>query len=130
MATQDNTPSSPILAAQMQKKRSIVSYANMSEELAAAFKEKYPHGYSDYCGDIVKIDKPNGTSFYAITVELPTAVYMVKIDVNIDDYDDVEKVLDEDVTNSEDSGDVSFPEDDDKQAAAMAAEDAAEEDEN
>ncbi len=130
MATQDNTPSSSIITAQLQKKRSIVSYANMSEELAAAFKEKYPHGYSDYCGDIVKIDKPNGTSFYAITVELPTAVYMVKIDVNIDDYDDVEKVLDEDVTNSEDSGDVSFPEDDDKQVAAMAAEDAAEEDEN
>ena len=52
------------------KKRAVVSYENMSEELAAAFAEKYPKGYSDYFQDLVKYDKPDGTNFYAVTVEL------------------------------------------------------------
>ena len=30
-----------------QKKRAVCSYENMSEELAAAFAEKYPKGYSE-----------------------------------------------------------------------------------
>ena len=41
------------------KKRAVVSYENMSEELAAAFAEKYPKGYSDYFPDLVKYDKPD-----------------------------------------------------------------------
>ena len=45
-----------------QKKRAVVSYANMSPELAAAFKEKYPKGYADYMGDLFKVDKPDGFS--------------------------------------------------------------------
>ena len=34
------------------KKRAVISYENMSPELAEVFKEKYPHGYADYMGDI------------------------------------------------------------------------------
>ena len=78
------------MAARQQKKRSVVSYANMSPELAAAFKEKYPRGYADYMGDIFKVDKPDGSFFYAISLEIPEAIYLIKIDVKIDDYDDVE----------------------------------------
>jgi hypothetical protein len=52
----------------IQKRRAVCSYENMSEELAAAFAEKYPRGYSDYFPDLVKYDKPDGTSFYAVTV--------------------------------------------------------------
>ena len=48
-----------------QKKRAVVSYENMSEELAAAFAEKYPKGFSDYLPDLIKYDKPDGTCFYA-----------------------------------------------------------------
>ncbi|MDO4368563.1 MAG: hypothetical protein Q4C26_07715 [Bacteroidales bacterium] len=84
----------------LNKKRLVVSYANMSPELAAAFKEKYPRGYSDYMGDIFKVDKPNGTFFYAISLEIPEAIYLIKIDVKIDDYEDVEKDIFGD--NSED----------------------------
>ena len=47
-----------------QKKRAVVSYENMSEELAAAFAEKYPKGFSDYLPDLIKYDKPDGTCFY------------------------------------------------------------------
>ncbi len=77
-------------AARQQKKRAVVSYANMSPELAAAFKEKYPKGYADYMGDLFKVDKPDGSFFYAISLEIPDAIYLIKIDVKIDDYEDVE----------------------------------------
>lgn len=80
-------------ASRLQKKRAVVSYANMSSELATAFKEKYPKGYSDYMGDIFKVDKPDGSFFYAVSIEIPEAIYLVKIDVKIDDYEDAENGL-------------------------------------
>lgn len=76
------------------KKRAVVSYENMSEELAAAFAEKFPKGYSDYFPELVKYDKPDGTSFYAVTVEIPDAIYLVKIKVKTDDAEDIERWLD------------------------------------
>ena len=87
--TQESARSSR-MAARQQKKRAVVSYANMSPELANAFKEKYPRGYADYMGDIFKVDKPDGSFFYAISLEIPEAIYLIKIDVKIDDYEDVE----------------------------------------
>ena len=44
-----------------QKKRAVVSYANMSAELAAAFKEKYPKGYADCPQDL---DMPSTRHLY------------------------------------------------------------------
>lgn len=79
-----------------QKKRAVVSYENMSEELAAAFAEKYPKGFPDYFPDLMKYDKPDGTSFYAVTVEIPSAIYLVKIKVQTDDAEDIERWLDGD----------------------------------
>ena len=75
------------------KKRHVVSYENMSPELKEAFAVKYPKGFSDYLADLVKYPKPDGTSFYAVTVEIPDAIYLVKINVEIDDPDDVERWL-------------------------------------
>ena len=94
-----------------QKKRAVVSYANMSAELAAAFKEKYPKGYADYMGDLFKVDKPDGSFFYAVSVEIPDAIYLVKIEVKIDDYEDVENGLfgDTSVDGEEGTGDGTFP---------------------
>jgi hypothetical protein len=76
------------------KRRAVVSFENMSDEVAAAFSEKYPKGYSDYFPDLVKYDKPDGTSFYAVTVEIPDAIYLVKIKVKTDDAEDIERWLD------------------------------------
>ena len=76
------------------KRRAVCSYENMSEELAAAFAEKYPKGYADYFPDLVKYDKPNGDSFYAVTVEITDAIYLVKIKVKTDDAEDIERWLD------------------------------------
>lgn len=108
----------------IKKKRAVISYENMTEELLEAFKEKYPRGYSDYMGDIFKVDKPDGTSFYAVTLEVPDALYLVKIKVKVDDYDDAAEELfkDNDSEEDEESEDSSFPASDDDIAAAAAAE--------
>ena len=92
-------------------KRAVVSYENMSAELQAEFKEKYPKGYADYMGDIFKVDKPDGSSFYAVSVEMPGAIYLVKISVKVDDYEDVEKDLFNDDIEDDAAGDGTFPED-------------------
>lgn len=112
------------MAANNIKKRAVISYENMSEELMEAFREKYPHGYADYMGDIFKVDKPDGSSFYAVTLEIPEALYLVKIKVKVDDYDDAEEDLfkDEDGGDADDSEGNSFPASDDDIAAAAAEE--------
>ena len=85
------------------RKRHIVSYENMSPELAAAFAAKYPKGFSDYLPDLTRYTKPDGTPFYAVLVEIPDAIYLVKIKVQIDNPDDIERWLEgeeEDETES------------------------------
>ena len=105
------------------KKRAVISYDNMSEELKDAFREKYPHGYADYMGDIFKVDKPDGTSFYAVTLEIPDALYLVKIKVKVDDYEDAEEVFkSEDGDDGDDGEGGSFPASDDDIAAAASEE--------
>jgi len=103
------------------KKRAVVSYANLNPELLAAFKEKYPKGYSDYMGEVFKVDKPDGSFFYAISLELPDAIYLVKVDVKIDDYEDIERGLFGGGSDDDDGGDPDeFPDDD---SSASFAED-------
>ena len=63
------------------KKRVIISYKNCSEDVLRAIREKYPAGYGD---DVIKVDKPNGDFFHAITVDLEDVSYLVKINVKID----------------------------------------------
>ena len=92
------------------KKRFVVSYDNMSQDLKDAFDRKYPHGYADYMGDIMKVDKPDGTFFHAVKFKpepeddevVEDVLYLVKIKVNTDDVEEVEKELFED--HSDDSG--------------------------
>lgn len=89
-----------------QKKRHKVSYENMSEALAAAFNEKYPRGFSDYLPDLIKYPKPDGTSFYAVTVETDDSINLVKIKVKTDDAEALERWLEgeEDAENEDVAG--------------------------
>ena len=93
------------------KRRAVISFENMSDELAAAFSEKYPRGYSEYFQDLVKYDKPDGTSFYAVTVEIPDAIYLVKIQVKTDDAEDLERWLDGGDDDSDGTDGDSLPDD-------------------
>ena len=60
-------------------------------------------------GDIFKVEKPNGTFFYAVYLELSDAIYLVKIDVDIDEnaddelFDDEQENVDNDVFPDEGS---------------------------
>lgn len=69
------------------KKKLVVSYKNCTDDVLEAIKKKYPNGYSDY---VMKVDKPNGDFFYAITVDTDTISYLVKVDVKIDNLTDEE----------------------------------------
>lgn len=115
--------------ATIQKKRAVVSYEKMNPELSAAFTEKYPKGYSDYFQDLVRFDKPDGTYFYAVAVEIPDAIYLVKINVKEDDPDEVNKWLtegddgadgDEGGSGASESGGESLPDDNISQYSAGA----------
>lgn len=87
-----------------QKKRRVVSYENMDEVLAAAFNEKYPKGFSDYLPDLKEYPKPDGTSFYAVTVETEDAICLVKIKIKTDDVEDIERWLDSEDDDEGDEG--------------------------
>lgn len=71
----------------MEKKRLVVSYKNCSEEVLEAIKKKYPMGYNDF---VMKVQKPSGDFFYAITVDTADASYLVKVDVKIDNLTEEE----------------------------------------
>src|SRR3989339_1205487 len=94
------------------KRRAVISYANLSHELMSAFKEKYPRGYADYMGEVFKVEKPDGSFFYAISLEVPDAIYLVKVDVKIDDYEDLERGLFGNNNDDEGRDPAEFPEDD------------------
>jgi hypothetical protein len=65
----------------MEKKRVIVHYNNLSPELLEALKLKYPDGHMNH---IFKVTKPNNDFFYAVTLDLKDATYLIKVDVKID----------------------------------------------
>ncbi len=93
-------------------RRVIVSYEKMSEILQDIFKEKYPKGYSDYMEDLISIEKPDGTSFTAIPLTTEDTVYLIKMPVKVDDYDEAEKeIFKEEQSEGEDNGNDVFPDD-------------------
>ena len=71
----------------VQKKRLVISYKNCPAEVLQAIKEKYPLGYGDA---IIKVQKPNGDFFHAITLDFEDISYLVKVDVKIDNLTEEE----------------------------------------
>ena len=72
------------------KRRSVVSFANLPEELQEEVKKLYPYGYNEA---MMRIEKPNGEFFYAVPFETDEVSYLVKVTVKIDDHieDDEDK---------------------------------------
>ncbi len=65
------------------KRRSVVSFANLPEELQEEVKKLYPYGYNEA---MMRIEKPNGDFFYAVPFETEEVSYLVKVVVKIDDH--------------------------------------------
>ena len=106
----------PVQKPTINKKRLVIGYANMSPQLMDIWKEKYPRGYSDYMEDIMKVDKADGSFFYALTLEIPEAIYLVKVEVKIDDFD-VQIFFGSGDDKQGDDDSVEFPETDDSNFA-------------
>lgn len=97
------------------KKHIVTSYHNLAPEMQEAVRLFYPQGFTEA---MLRVDKPDGTFFYAVPFETDEVAYLVKIDVKIDDnaheddekdyYDDEIKGADdiqEDSSDSNDDGD-------------------------
>ncbi len=65
----------------MIKKKLVVNFKNLTPELLALVKKKYPNGYNDH---VIKVTKPNNEFFYAITLDTEEASYLIKVNVKID----------------------------------------------
>ena len=75
------------------RKRHIVSLEKMPADVRAAFNENYPGGIEECEDDIQLCPKPNGEVFYAVTIDLPEDIYLVRIPVEVDSLEDVQKWL-------------------------------------
>lgn len=87
------------------KKKSVVSFKNLSPELQDAVKKYYPLGYSD---KMIRVDMGPGNFFYAVPFETDEISYLVKIDVKIDskvDDDDDKDYYDDDIKGADDIAD-------------------------
>lgn len=71
------------MATKVVKRRSVVSFANLPEELQEEVKKLYPYGYNEA---MMRIEKPNGEFFYAVPFETEEVSYLVKVTVKIDDH--------------------------------------------
>ncbi len=65
----------------MDKKKLVVNYKNLSPELLALLKLKYPYGYQNH---VIKVTKPNDEFFHAITLDTEDSSYLIKVNVKID----------------------------------------------
>ncbi|HDR88087.1 MAG TPA: hypothetical protein ENN63_00470 [Bacteroidetes bacterium] len=65
----------------MEKRRLVVSYKNLTEELKEQLSHQYPYGYG---GHLIKVNKSDHEYFYAVPFETEDTKYLVKIDVKID----------------------------------------------
>jgi hypothetical protein len=69
------------------KKRLVISYKSCPDKVIQTLKEKYPLGYGDA---IIKVQKPNGDFFHAVTVDFEDICYLVKVDIKIDNLTEEE----------------------------------------
>jgi len=90
------------------KKRHVVSFEKLSQDILDLLKEKFPQGFDDY---LVKYTPAGHEPFYAVTLETETDVYLIKVKVDVDDVEDIERWLqvEEDAENDEVAGSSEAP---------------------
>jgi hypothetical protein len=99
----------------MEKRKLVVNFKNLSPELLALVKQKYPYGYQNH---VIKVTKPNNEFFHAITLDTEDSSYLIKVNVKIDTKpkdEDEEKGFfsdSDDIGTDEDT----FPEEEEEQA--------------
>lgn len=87
-------PSSP-------KRRVIVDYKNITQDILSLFADRYPYGYDD--ADIVKFQNAQGATVKAVPMETADTKYLVKISVEMDRK--IEAFMDDEDDDDLDIGD-------------------------
>lgn len=88
----------------MIKKRVIVDYKNVPEEVLQALSEKYPHGYTK---GVIKFTNAKNEVISAVPIEIDDIAYMVKVSTQLqkmvdkieadDDFDPLADVVLDDI---------------------------------
>jgi len=82
----------------MTKKRIITSIEKVSQDVRNLITEAYPLGWKN---NVLRINKPNGEFFHAITLETDDTSYLIKVAVKIDSKTDLEKEEEKSYRNSD-----------------------------
>jgi DNA-directed RNA polymerase subunit delta len=83
----------------MEKKRVIVDYKNITEEVLRRFTDAFPRGYDE--DDIIRFKNAKGEWVNAIPLETEDTKYLIKVGVEMDRR--VEAFLDDDDEDNSDS---------------------------
>ena len=111
----------------MAKKKVIVDYKNVPDEVLQMLAEKYPHGYNKA---IIKFTNAKGEVVSAVPIETEETSYLVKVstqlqkmvdDVDVDDFDDLG--LDTASSSKASFGDDEFGDDDEEDDSSYRDED-------
>jgi hypothetical protein len=86
----------------MGKINKVVNYQNLTPTLMEAISKKYPDGYQNH---VIKVTTPKNDYFYAVTLDLPDASYLIKVPVKIDsnpeEFDEKEYAEEDHITPDE-----------------------------
>ncbi len=95
----------------MEKKRRIVDYSNVPDEILNKLGELYPNGYDR---DIIKFPNAKGELVSAVRVETDDTIFLIKVSSQLKQmFDDLD--IDElDLSNEEPEDDNNNDEDDDQ----------------
>ena len=72
----------------MTKKRIVTSMDKLTPDVIEAIYKKYPDGWANH---VMRVNKPNGEFFHAITIDTAEISYLVKVPVKVDSKSDLEK---------------------------------------
>ena len=72
----------------MIKKRIVTSFDKLTPDIIEAIYKKYPDGWANH---VMRVNKPNGEFFHAITIDTAEISYLVKVNVKVDTKSDLEK---------------------------------------
>ena len=72
----------------MEKKRIVTSFEKLKPEIKELLRAKYPDGFQD---DVMKVSKGPDSFFHAVTLDTPEISYLIKVEVKIDNLNELEE---------------------------------------
>lgn len=100
----------PVSKGNDQKRRVIVDYKNVTQDILSLFTDRYPYGYDD--SDIIKFQNAKGEMVKAVPFETSETKYLVKVSVEMDRRIEAYMDDEEDDDLNESDGDIEAPEGD------------------